>query len=347
MLRSITELLPLSTINIHKFNAIEKNQKEIDRFSDIANISQKDLPVLLIGCVNEKFYLLNNINVFYGVHKSKLENIECSIHDFSTISEFLIEHVKVNKNPQYFNSMKLFPIVSFLTNHDVKPDQIAGVLQIHDTIYEKIINKNLHPDAIEKLSNLFIFLSEKLTDPKIPFYVIKEVSKCDLNKQEVAVDLIHKLIGTKPITDSRFSFPSQEEIHIQVNDPHFFQTKHESAIAIPPGQTPSKNNIEESHNMLKQFKDAIIIPKTSTTPAYVINKKTNDVKTIHNENTLVKLEDVEHKPIFSIPPKFTSMLNLNEPQDVKLQGFKTNEKLIQFLETHPNISGVLIYKNEL
>ncbi|MBA4717654.1 MAG: hypothetical protein HRO68_00490 [Nitrosopumilus sp.] len=246
MLRSTTENFPILSVLIHRLSVVEKIAKQTDMFCDIANVSQRELPLPIVGCVKEHFYLLSGFDVFYGVQKSNLDNIECTIHDFDTEVEFLIEHVRLNKNPTVFNPLSLFPLIEFIKTNGVSDEQISGLLQIHNTIYEKIINQNLHSDTIKKLSELYSFLAENLTQPNIPFYAIKLIAQCDLSEQTNAVELMRKLVTAIQVKDTKFIFPSYEELKIQLENPEFYQAKHESVIINPKGDATSTTEIKIS-----------------------------------------------------------------------------------------------------
>ena len=265
-LRSATINLPISSIQIHKFSVVEKNEKQSEMFCNIANISQKELPLPIVGCVGEKFYLLNRFDVFYGVQKSRIDSIECTVNDFDNDVEFLIEHVRLNKNPVAFNPLKLFPLIAYLKTKSINSEQIPGLLQIHKTIHEDMINLSLSNDALFELSNIFIHLSQNVTNPIIPFFAIKLVANCDESKQKDAAIQLKKLIDTTRINDSKFNWPSHEEIKLLLNDDEFHQEQHKSVISSPKEDTPNKSSLKDAEKIVTQVKDSIIIPATSLHP---------------------------------------------------------------------------------
>jgi len=342
-LRSATINLPVSSINIHKFTVVEKNQKQTDMFCDIANMSQKELPLPAVGCVNEKFYLLNRFDVFYGVQKSHVDNIECIVNNFDNDVKFLIEHVRLNKNPVAFNPLKLFPLIEYLKTKSINREQISGLLQIHKTIYEDITNLTLSSDAISELSDIFIYLSQNVTNPTIPFFAIKQVANCDESKQKDAAILLKELINTTRVNDSKFNWPSHEEIKLRLDNPGFFQEQHKSIIASPKGDEPNKSDLEKAENTVTRVKDSIIIPATNLHPQMIVDKKTDSVKFLNEKDSIIKLEDHDKQAVYALSSKVTSNLDFENVSSVKVLPFKSTEKVHRFLDSHPDIQGVLMY----
>ena len=342
-LRSATLNLSVSSINIHKFTIVEKNEKQTEMFCNIANVSQKELPLPVVGYVNEKFYLLNRFDVFYGVQKSRVDNVECVVNDFDNDVEFLIEHVRLNKNPIAFNPLKLFPLIEYLKTKSINSEQIPGLLQIHKTIHEDITNLSLSSDAISELSDIFIYLSQNITNPTIPFYAIKLVANCDQSKQKDAAVLLKELINTTRISDSKFNWPSHEEIKLRLNNPDFFQQQHKSIISNPKDDVPSKANLKDAETMVTKIKDSIIIPATDLHPQMIVDKKTGSVKFVNKKNSIIKLEERDKQPVYALSHKVTNNLDFENISTVKVLTFKSTEKVHRFLDSHPDIKGVLMY----
>ena len=342
-LRSTTINLPISSIQIHKFSVVEKNEKQSEMFCNIANISQKELPLPIVGCVGEKFYLLNRFDVFYGVQKSRVDNIECTVNDFDNDVEFLIEHVRLNKNPVAFNPLKLFPLIAYLKTKSINSEQIPGLLQIHNTIHEDMINLSLSPNVISELSDIFIHLSQNVTNPTIPFFAIKLVANCDESKQKDASILLKKLIDTTRINDSKFNWPSHEEIKLLLDDSEFHEEQHKSVISSPKNDTPNKSSLKNAEKIVTQVKDSVIIPATKLHPQMIVDKKTDSVKFVHEKNGIIKLEEADKQPVFALSHKVTDYLDFENITHVKVLSFKSTEKVHRFLDSHPDIKGVLMY----
>jgi len=342
MLRSATINLPISSIQIHKFTLVEKNEKQTERFCEIANISQKELPLPVVGCVNEKFYLLSRFDVFYGVQKSKVDNIECTVNDFDNDVEFLIEHVRLNKNPVAFNPLKLFALIDYLKTKSISSEQIPGLLQIHKTIHEEMTNLVLSHDAISELSDIFIYLSQNITNPTIPFYAMKLVANCDESKQKDAAILLKELINTTRINDSKFNWPSHEEIKLRLNNPDFFQEQHKSQIVIPNGVKLDKAQLKKAEKITTTLNDSILIPIPESHPYVIYNKKTNEVKFADDIGKNIKLENVDMKNSLVLSGKEVDNLNFRKISDVKSLFFESTEKIHQFLDSNPNVKEVII-----
>ena len=312
-------------------------------FCEIANISQKELPLPIVGCIGGKFYLLSGFDVFYGVQKSRLDNIECMVNDYTNDVEFLIEHVRLNKNPISFNPLKLFPLIKYLKTKSISSEQIPGLLQIHKTIHEDITNLTLSNDAISELSDIFIYLSQNITNPTIPFYAIKLVANCDESKQKDAAIILKKYLDTTRLSDSKFNWPSHQEIKLLLDDPEFFQKQHKSVIVSPKGDVPSKSSLKDSENMVTQVKDTIIIPATDLHPQIFVDKKTESVKFVDEKNSIIKLEEHDKQPVFALSRKVTDNLDFEDLTSVKVLAFKSTDKVHRFLDSHPDIKGVLMY----
>lgn len=343
MLRSTTINLSISSIQIHRFTVVEKNQKQAERFCEIANVNQKELPVPIVGCIGGKFYLLSGFDVFYGVQKSKVDNIECTVNDFDNDVEFLIEHVRLNKNPISFNPLKLFPLIEYLKTKSISSEQIPGLLQIHKTTHEEITNLVLSHDAIFELSDIFVYLSQNITNPTIPFYAIKLVANCDESKQKDAAILLKKHLDTTRLSDSKFNWPSHQEIKLLLDDPEFFQKQHKSVIVSPKGDVPSKSSLKDSENMITLVKDSVIIPATDLHPQLIVDNKTKSVKYVDEKNSIIKLEEHDKQPVFALSNKVTDNLDFEDVTSVKILAFKSTDKVHRFLDSHPDIKGVLMY----
>ncbi len=344
MLKAPTENLPLSVIIIHRLNTVVPIKNNVNQFCKIANISQRDLPLVTVGYVKEKYYLLSGIDVFHGVVNSRLDNIECIVINFESELDFLIKHVTLNKNPNGFNPLSLFPLVEYMKSNGITSDQIPGLLQIHDTIHEDIINQKLSPDAIIELSNIFLFLADKLTNPTIPFYLIKQIAKCDYNKQKSGVLLIKDTLSQLSINDHRFGWMLPEEIKLKLGDSDFHQEKEKSTVVIPDGEKPTNVSLKKAKDISNQLKHSIVIPATNTRPEMIVDTKTHDVKIVSEKDNIVKLESVDSKPVYMISDKVIESLDVTEESQLKSFKFTAISKLQSFLEKHPDVQGVLMYK---
>ena len=75
----------------------------------------------------------------------------------------------------------------------------------------------------------------------------------------------------------------------------------------------------------------------------IVDKKTDSVKFVDEKNSIIKLEDIDKQPVFALSHKVTDYLDFENVTNVKVLSFKSIEKVHRFLDSHPNIKGVLMY----
>lgn len=79
MLSIVQRQILIKDVIIHEINVISPIKKQITLYTNIANQTPKSLPIVRLGRINDKLYLLADFDVFYGVKESKLTQIECEV----------------------------------------------------------------------------------------------------------------------------------------------------------------------------------------------------------------------------------------------------------------------------
>ncbi|MCJ8306539.1 MAG: hypothetical protein HRU07_05755 [Nitrosopumilus sp.] len=239
---SMNNTTPLEKVHIHKVNVVVKIKKQIVLYEEIAKTAPKTLPVIQLGRISDKLFVLSNFDVYYGVKQYGLKSIECEIFDFKNDVEFIIEHVKLNKNPIGFNPLLLYGVLDYLESQKIPKSQALGLLQIHKTTNNKLLDLELHPKVIESLCSLHNHLAEKLLNFTIPYYIAELISKCKPIEQINAAGRITTLIKSSNITELKFAWPSVEEIEILLSNPIFREESKNSVIVeVTNVVSPPKN----------------------------------------------------------------------------------------------------------
>jgi len=111
MLASIPRQISVNNIHIHDINVISPIKKQVIQYTNIANHTPESLPIIRLGRIHDKLYALADFDVIHGVRASKLTDVASEIIDFKSDVEFVIYHVKLNKNPTGFNQFSLFKVL--------------------------------------------------------------------------------------------------------------------------------------------------------------------------------------------------------------------------------------------
>ncbi len=291
----LTKQISINKIHIHEINVISPIKKQVTQYTDIANHTPESLPVVRLGRIHDKFYVLADFGVFYGVKESKLISITCEIIDFKNDVEFIIQHVKINKNPTGFNQFSLFKVIDYLNSCNIPKEQALKILQINQTIHHKLLDLPLHPDTIQQLSEFHKFLSEKLTTVTIPYYIPEIISKFEQSKQTEITKEVIELVKAFKTADSKFSFPAVEAFQILLGKPE----ENNSTIIITDNVKPSTKQMEVAQNIINTSKNVICIPGNKDHPSYLINKKTNTISTVNEKDTITTINETPSQKIYA------------------------------------------------
>lgn len=338
-------VIPIENIHVHRVNVVTPIKKQIDSYKEIARLSPKTLPPINLGRVDGRLYVLSNFDLYYAIRDSRLAEIQAQVTDFKDITEFVIEHVKLNKNPTGFNPLLLFGVMDYLKDQGISQQKALGLLHVYKTLDQKLLELPLQHNAIRKLCKLYSFLSEKLSNLTIPFYISQAISNCEDNKQGEAVSKIEALIRTGKVSDTKFTWPSVEEIETILKNPSYHKTVKDSKIVNLKEVKPSIKEKKISKELLTKSKNVIIIPGNNKHPSIMVNKKTGTVQTIVEKNTVIKLIDKESKPVYNLPQKAVDHLDLEkDTTNLKMKCFTKSSDMVSFLKKHPKLQAVLYYR---
>lgn len=336
----LTRKILISEIHIHEINVVSPIKKQITLYTNIANFTPKALPVVRLGRIDDKLYLLSDFDVFYGIKESKLISIICEIIDFKNDVDFIIEHVKLNKNPIGFNQFSLFKVIDYLSSHQIPKEKVLEILQINDTIHHRLLNLELDSDVIDQLEELHIYLSEKLTTVTIPYYIPNLISKFEKSKQLENVLEVIKVIKIN-ITDSRFSFPAIEAFQILLGEPE----KNNSIIITPENVKPSIQQKKIVDDIISTSKNITCILGDKDNPTYLYNKKTNSLSTVNAKDDIISLNETPSQKIYALSPNIVKYLELEEiDKPIKIKKFSSSSDLITYLQKDSGFQGVVLFK---
>ncbi len=333
--------IPINDISIHEVNVITPIKKQVTQYTDIANHTPESLPIIRLGKISNKLYVLADFGVFYGIQESKLTSITCEIIDFKNDVEFIIQHVKLNKNPTGFNQFSLFKVIDYLNSCNIPKEQALEILQINQTIHHKLLDLPLHLDTIQQLSEFHKFLSEKLTTVTIPYYIPEIISKFEQSKQIEITKEVIELVKAFKTADSKFSFPAVEAFQILLGKPE----ENNSTILIPDDVKPSTKQMEVAQNIINTSKNVICIPGNNNHPSYLINKKTNTISTVNEKDTITTINETPSQKIYALPPNIVKYLKLEEAEKpLKIKKFSNSSDLISYLQQDSDLQGVVLFK---
>ena len=337
---SSVTLVPVDSIHIHKIHVVTPIKKQVIQYTNIANHTPESLPVIRLGKINNNLYALADFDVIHGVKQSRLTEIACNVINFKTDAEFIIAHVKLNKNPTGFNQFSLFKVIDYLNSCNIPKEQALELLQINQ-IHHKLLDLPLHSNVITQLSEFHEFLSEKLTTVAIPYYIPEIISRFEKSKQVKITEDAVELIKTHNISDSRFSWSAIEEFQIFLGKP----TENKSEIIVPDGVVPSKQQMEVAKNIVNTSKNVICIPGNQTHPTYLINKKTNTVSTVNEKDTITTINEAPSQKIHALSPDLVKYLKLEESDGpLKSKKFSKSSDMITYLKKDPDLQGVTLFK---
>ena len=337
----LTRQIPIDFIHIHKINVITPIKKQITQYTNIANHTPESLPVIRLGRIHDKLYVLSDFGVFYGIKKSRLTEITCNVIDFKNDVDFVIEHVKLNKDPTGFNQFLLFKVINYLNSQNIPEEKTLELLQINQTIHHKLLDLPLHPNTIQQLSELHEFLSEKLTTVTIPYYIPEFISRFEQSKQIEITNEIVELVKAFTTTDYRFSFPAVEALQILLIKP----VKNKSEIIVPDGVVPSKQQMEVAKNIVNTSNNVTCILGDKNNPTYLFNKKTNSLSTVNAKDTIISLDETPSQKIYALSPNIVKYLELEETdKPIKIKKFPKSSDLISYLKKDSDLQGVVLFK---
>jgi len=338
---AVPRQIPINDIHIHKINVTSPIKKQVDIYRNIANHTPELLPVIQLGRISDKLYILTNLDVLFGIKQSNLTSVQSEVIDFKNEAEFIIEHVKLNKNPTGFNQFSLFKVIDYLKSCSISKEQALELLQINQTIHHRLLDLPLHPNVISQLEEFHKFLSEKLTTVTIPYYIPYLISKFEKSKQLENILNVIKVIKSPNITDSKFSFSAIEEFQILLGKPD----ENKSTVITPDNVKPSEEQKKIVEDIISTSKNVTCILGDKNNPTYLFNKKTNTLSTVNAKDTIISLDDTPSQKIYALSPNIVKYLELEEiDHPIKIKKFSNSSDLIIYLQKDSDLQGVVLFK---
>jgi len=337
----LTRQIPIDFIHIHKINVITPIKKQVIQYTNIANSTPESLPIIRLGRIHDKLYVLADFGVFYGIKKSRLTEITCNVIDFKNDVEFIIEHVKLNKDPTGFNQFLLFKVINYLTSQNITEAKTLELLQINQTIHHKLLELPLHPDTIQQLSELHEFLSAKLTAVTIPYYIPEIISRFEQSNQTKITKEVIELVKAFKTTDYGFSFPAVEAFRILLINP----VKNKSTVITPEHVQPTEQQKKIVEDIISTSNNITCILGDKNNPTYLFNKKTNSLSTVNAKDTIITLDETPSQKIYALSPNIVKYLELEEAEKpLKIKKFSKSSDLISYLKKDSDLQGVVLFR---
>lgn len=332
----------LEDITIHEISVVVPLRRRIESYRKAAKEDPGGLAALELGNVGSRLYVTGDLDLYYGMIEAGLAEAECEVIELSDEAELVVRHVRANKDPSGFNPLLLQAATEFLKGFGVEKAKAAGLFQVYGA-GRKILDLPLEPDALRGLCGLCEFLAESLSGFMLPLYLPQKISRCEPAKQRLMTESVIRLVKSRPVTDSRFAWPTPEEIDILI-DSTSGEKPSRSVVVIPDGEKPSRQAREQAGRIAQTAKDIVCIPRTTEHPAYVVDLKTRGVSIVDEKETVTLLREADSEKTFLFPPKAARSLGLSESVDVKMRVFGSAAVLIKYLQAAPKIRGVLFYR---
>lgn len=207
-------------------------------------------------------------------------------------------------------------------------------------IYENntdLVSLDLHPQVIIELTLLSEYLSKKLTSFCIPQHIPLLISKFEKETQLEVTQKAIKLIKSQNITDTKFSWPSHNELKIVFGQPRDTQSYVIQVNGVK--SLPTQNKLCDY--LIKHSKSIICIPGNKIHPTYLINKKTNSVSIVTDKESIISLQDVKTQNVYVIPPILSRFLELETSSKLKITKFQNHSSLLQKTK-NINSKGIIL-----
>lgn len=343
-------------------------KKIVDQYADVASIRPKDLPVIDVGRVNGKNYVITHDAVYRACKHVRLDEIQASVTEYQNMSDAIVAHVRKNKDPSAFEPLLVRDAVDFLAERGIDEHKAIRLFLLHNTATEKILRLPLAEKTIKKLKKLNEFLSEKLTSVSMPSYIPAKIAKIDPTKQGAAVEEIESLVMMETISDARFAWPNPDVVDVALSE--FTKTikkEQEPKIATVVDDVEdiakkdsdvtvikhSKTTLKNAANVAKSFSNVIYIEgdaKSNRKPM-VVDTKTGRVAEIQNKNKVQSLVGDLGSQTFVFPDTAVKHLDLANDNNIHMKKF-TNIGELQTILKNANkkkiqVSGVIFTQNKL
>jgi len=183
-----------------------------------SSMKTQDLPIVRLGKVNDKLYVINHYDVVLGCKQSK-KNIRCTIEEYNKVSGVLVQHFKDIMSNDIINTPRIYSSVDSLQER-LKTDKesVLKILGIDKNQYTRLLtatSSNMSEAAISKLEELVTELSKRkgLTaiQASIPVYMLEKISRIsDVKQQLKLIQIIES--DLQSMSDARFFWMTPEQI---------------------------------------------------------------------------------------------------------------------------------------
>ena len=342
-------------------------KKIVDHYVEIASTRPNDLPLIEVGRVNEKHYVITHDDIWKACKQVNLSEIRVNVSKYDSLTDALVQHVRKNKDPSSFDPLLVRDAVDYLAEQGIDENKAMRMFLLNNTATEKIIRLPLSEQAIKKLRGLHETLSEKLSSVSIPPYILVKIAKIEPAKQNAAIDEVITIVMMETLSDAKFAWPNTDVIDDSLNE-FMIKTKKEEMPKIvtfteDPGKLseaentetpilePSKKTVKEVTNIAKTFSNIVFIPGDETRRSMIVNTKTGRASEIKNNAKFVSLEGDFGSKAYVFPDKATKYLDLDNDGKIFMKKFENSGELQTILnkvnKKKTQISGVIFTKEKL
>ncbi len=355
-------LRPIRTasIRVHELDVTVPLQKQVDAYRRVFEEEaeagrprpEDGVPAVRVGSVGGVPYLMADGDIYRGALAAGTESIRCAVTKCADISDFLVRHVRYNHRPAGINPLLLRRVSDYVAMHGSEKDAAALSRTCRGTIHQRFLALNLEPGAAAVLGQLCAFLGTKLSQFVLPYYIPHHVSRQRPDMQEELAREVSGLVRTRPVTDARFAWPGPEEIEILSDSPRYRPEGESAVVVTPEGESASPKEVRRAERLIKNARDAIVIPGTDAHPPYLVDLKTRRVSAVDDREavTVLREADPEGKgsAAYLFPRKAGRWLGLaggkKDGADVRMARFDAATSLAEFAQRHRDARGVVFYR---
>ncbi len=348
-------------------NVTSPTKKIIDQYANIASTCPQDLPVIEVGKVNGKHYIITHNEVHRACKQIGLSDIQANVTEYDTLTDAVVQHVRKNKDPSSFDPLLVRDAIDFLGERGIDESKAIRMFLLNNTETEKILRLALDEKTIKKLRQLNEYLSEKLTSVFMPSYIPAKVAKIPVSKQSIAVEAIKALIMMETISDAKFAWPNPDVIDVTLSE---FAEKMEKNQEVKiadvvtvaeisenhlkePAIKPSKKTAQKAASLAKTFSNVLYIEGDREThrKPMIVNTKTGRAAEIKNKNKVLTLVGNLGSDAFVFPDAAAKHLDLGNDGNAFMKKFSNVDQLQTILNNAKkkkiNLSGVIFTNNRL
>lgn len=292
-----------------------------------------------------------------------IDKIRAKLHSVQNMTEAVILHVQLNQR-SHLNPLRFYDAYEFLKENGHKSEDIPKELRLTES-YSRLFKINLSEKARVCLERYLDELASKYSVVHLPVYVIESIAKIKEEHQVKAVDMMIQMIPQN-ISEFKFSFPSFDQLEIAFSsfrkeekerDPIIFSLKNNeedrargptsktlssstltSDDKKPPEQNkpdvraiPSKEEIDEARELISNVPNRALI-KCPHGTKYLVDMKDHTISEVKEKNNVISISGDSAEPVFMIPSKHASFLQLEYGDPVYFKSFASPKQLLKFVE---------------